>query len=371
MGNSNTTLFVGLDVHKDSIVVGCAPEGRDADVVQYGTIGTRQADLDRLVRKLLSKGSRLSFAYEAGPCGYGLYRYLTKKGFDCQVVAPSLVPKKPGDRVKTDRRDARDLARNLRAGELTPVYVPRPEDEAVRDLARSRVDAVRDLNSARFRLKAFLLRHDIRYTGRANWGPAHLRWLAKVVCPSAVQQIVFQEYVRTVSERQERLDRIDTELREQVPGWRLLPVVEAVQALRGVAFTVAVTVVAEIGDLGRFSNPRQLMSYLGLIPSEDSSGPRRRQGAITRAGNSHARRVLIEAAWAYRFPAKVSPHLQQRLERAPRFAQEISWKAQVRLCKRFRRLRARGKHPNQVTVAIAREIAAFLWDIARRIPVTA
>ena len=371
MRNSNTTVFVGLDVHKDSIAVACAPEGREAEVRVYGTIGTRQADLDKLVRKLQSNSARLSFAYEAGPCGYGLYRYLTKRGFACQVVAPSLIPKKPGNRIKTDRRDAQELARNLRAGELTAVYVPRLEDEAIRDLARARVDALHDLNSARFRLKGFLLRHDVRYTGRANWGPAHLRWLATFSFPIPAQQIVFQEYVRTVSERQERLDRIDTELQEQVPGWRLSTVVEAVQALRGVAFTVAVTVVAELGDLGRFQNPRQLMSYLGLIPSEHSSGSRRRQGSITKAGNSHARRVLVEGAWAYRYPARVSRPLQQRLERAPDFAREISWKAQVRLCKRYRRLVARGKHPNQVTIAIAREMAAFLWDIARQVPVRA
>lgn len=369
MSKSTTTLFVGLDVHKDTIAVACAPDGRGAEVRVYGIIGTRQADIDKLIRKLQSKGHRLSFVYEAGPCGYVLYRYLTKKGFDCQVVAPSLIPKKPGDRVKTDRRDAQELARNHRAGDLTAVYVPRPEDEAIRDLARARVDAIQDLNSSRFRLKGFLLRHDVRYTGRANWGPAHLRWLGTVSCPSPVQQIVFQEYVRTVSERHDRVERIDTELQEQVPKWRMYPVVEAVQAMRGVAFTVAVTVISELGDLGRFHNPRQVASYLGLIPSEHSSGPRRRLGGITKAGNSHARRVLVEGAWAYRHPARISYQLQKRVERAPDFAQEIAWKAQIRLCKRYRRLVARGKHPNLVTIAIAREMAAFLWDIARQVPV--
>lgn len=371
MKDFSTAVFVGLDVHKESISVACAPEGREAEVRSLGSIGTRQADIDKLLRRLVSRGAKLHFAYEAGPCGYGLYRYLRKKGFDCQVVAPSLIPKKPGDRVKNDRRDAAELARNLRAGELTPVYVPRIEDEAIRDLTRARVDALKDLQSARFRLKGFLLRHDVRYTGRANWGPAHLRWLATLSFATSAQQVVFQEYVRTISERQERLERIDSELREQVPQWRLRPVVEAVQALRGVAFTVAVTTVAEMGDLSRFSKPRQLMAYLGLVPSEHSSGPRRRMGGITKAGNSHARRVLIEGAWAYRFPARVSRQLQCRLENAPLFAQEISWKAQVRLCKRYQRLTARGKHPNQVTVAIARELAAFLWDIARQVPVRA
>ena len=202
---------------------------------------------------------------------------------------------------------------------------------------------IRDLKAAKFRLKAFLLRHDIRYTGRATWGPAHLRWLSEVVCPTPAQQIVFQEYVRAVTEHTERLQRLEQELHEQVTAWRLHPVVEALQALRGVQFTVAVTLVAELGDLTRFDNPRQLMNYLGLTPSEYSSGERRRQGGITKTGNTHARRALVEGAWAYRYPAKVSRHLQLRLEKLPKPIQDISWKAQVRLCKRYRQLMATGQ----------------------------
>lgn len=291
MKQSSTTLYVGLDVHKDSIAVAYAPEARGMEIVSLGNIGTRQCDIDKLIRSLQSKASRLLFAYEAGPCGYWLYRYLTRKHLTCLVVAPSLIPKRPGDRVKTDRRDAAMLARLLRAGDLNPIYVPQIQDEAIRDLSRAREDAMHDLKSARFRLKAFLLRQDIRYTGRANWGPAHLRWLAEVVCPTPVQQIVFQEYVRSVSEQHERLQRLEVELREQVLDWRLYPVVQALQALRGVQFTVAVTVVAELGDLTRFDNPRQLA--------------------------------------------------------------------------------ARGKHANQVVVAIARELAAFMWAIARAVPIAA
>ena len=229
---------------------------------------------------------------------------------------------------------------------------------------RAREDALKDGKAAKVRLKAFLLRHDIRYEGRATWGPAHLRWLAEVVCPTPAQQIVFQEYVRAVSEPTERLQRLEAELQTQVQTWRWMPGVEAIQALRGVQFTVAVTLIAELGDLSRFDHPRQLMSYLGLTPSEHTSGERRRQGAITKTGNSHARRALIEGAWAYRYPAKVSRHLQLRLEKLPKVIQDISWKAQVRLCKRYRRLVARGKHANQVVVAIAREMAAFVWAIA-------
>src|SRR5262245_17342345 len=359
----SSTLFVGLDVHKETIAVASVAEEREAEVVFLGTIGTRQCDIDKVIRKLQAKGKPLHFVYEAGPCGYWLYRYLTKKTLKCWVVAPSQIPKKAGDRVKTDRRDAVPLARLLRSGDLSPVYVPTVEDEAIRDLVRAREDTRKDLKAAKVRLKAFLLRQDIRYAGRATWGPAHLRWLADVVCPTPAQQIVFQEYVRAVSEQTERLQRLEAELPTLIQSWRWLPVVATIQALRGVQFLAAVTLIAELGDLSRFDNPRQLMSYLGLAPSEHTSGERRRQGSITKTGNSHARRVLVEGAWAYRYPAKVSRHLQLRLEKVPKAIQDISWKAQVRLCKRYCRLVARGKQVNQVVVAIAREMAAFVWTI--------
>jgi transposase len=362
-------LFVGLDVHKETIAVAYVGEEREAEVLSLGTIGTRQKDIDVLVRKLQGKGKALHFVYEAGPCGYWLYRYLTKKSLKCWVVAPSQIPKKAGDRVKTDRRDAVHLARLLRSGDLSPVYIPSVEEEAIRDVVRAREDVLKDLKAAKVRLKAFLLRQDIRYEGRANWTAAHLRWLAEVVCPMPAQQIVFQEYVRAVSEQTERLQRLEVELQTVVQTWRWAPVVEAIQALRGIQFTTAVTLIAELGDLSRFATPRQLMSYLGLVPSEHSSGERRRQGSITKTGNSHARRVLVEGAWAYRYPAKVSRHLQLRLEKVPKVIQEISWKAQVRLCKRYRRLVARGKNVNQVVVAIAREMAAFVWAIAQEVAV--
>jgi transposase len=366
--SQSTTLYVGMDVHKESIAVAYVAQDHGAEVVFLGSIGTRQCDIDQLIRKMQSKAAHLVFVYEAGPCGYWLYRYLTKKGHICWVVAPSLIPKKAGDRVKTDRRDAIQLARLMRSGDLTPIYIPSVEDEAIRDLSRAREDAIRDLKAAKVRLKAFLLRHDIRYTGRATWGSAHLRWLSEVICAPPAQQIVFQEYVRAVNEHAERLQRLEQELCEQVTTWRLAPVVEALQALRGVQFTVAVTIVAELGDLTRFDNPRQLMSYLGLIPSEYSSGERRHQSSITKAGNSHARRALIEGAWAYRYPAKVSRHLQLRLERLPKSIQDISGKAQVRLCKRYRKLSARGKNANLVVVAIARELIAFMWAITQAVP---
>jgi transposase len=292
------------------------------------------------------------------------------KGYVCWVVAPSLIPKKAADRVKTDRRDAMQLARLRRSGDLTPVDVPAVDDEAIRDLSRAREDTRRHLKAAKLRLTAFLLRHDLRSTGRANWSPAHLRWLSQVGCPTPAQQIVFQEYVQTVTEQTARLGRLARALHEQGQPWRLYPVVEALQALRGVQFTGAVTTVAELGDLTRVENPRQLMHYLGRTPSEYSSGARRQQGSMTTTGHAHARRALVEGAWAYRYPAHVSRHLQLRLEKLPTAIQAISWQAQVRLCKRSRHLMANGKHANQVVVAMARELSAFMWAMAKHMAVT-
>jgi transposase len=258
----------------------------------------------------------------------------------------------------------------MRSGDRTPVDVPPVEDEAIRDLSRAREDTSRDLKAAQCRLNAFLLRQDIRYTGQATWGPAHLRWPSEVVCPTPAQHMVFQEYVRAINAHTERLGRLEQALHEQVKSWRVYPVVEALQALRGVQFTVAVTTVAELGDLTRFENPRQLMKFLGLIPSAYSSGARRRQGTMTTAGNTHARRALVEGAWSSRYPAKVSRPIPLRLAQPPKAIQEISWKAPVQLCTRCRRLMARGKHANQVVVAIARELVGFMWAMATQVPVT-
>jgi transposase len=296
--------YLSLDVHKESIAVAYVAKDHDAAAVSLGTFGTRQCDIDTLIRKLQSKAKHLIFVYEAGPCGYWLYRYLTQKGYVCWVVAPSLIPTKAGNRVKTDRRDARQLARLMRSGDLTPVYVPAVDDEAIRDLRRAREDTLRDLKAAKLRLKACLLRHDIRYTGRANWSPAHLRWLSEVVCPTPAQQMVLQEDVQTVTEQTERLGCLEHELHEQVPTWRLSPVVEALQALRGVQFTAAVTTVAELGDLTRFEHPRQLMHYLGLTPSEYASGGRRQQGSM-----SIERRIWFFLCPRLLFPTPLCPCL--------------------------------------------------------------
>ena len=366
-----STLFVGLDVHKESISVAHAKGGSTEAPHFVGAIGTRESDIAKLILRLQGRASHLAFAYEAGPCGYVLYRYLSEHGFDCQVVAPSLIPKRPGDKVKTDRRDATELARLLRSGDLTAVYVPSVEDEAIRDLCRARDAARETLKAAKLRLKSFLLRLGLHYTGRANWTPAHRRYLAKVVCPTPAQQMVFQESIRAVDEQVDRLERIEQELLELAPKWKLWPMVEALQALRGVQWIVALTVIAELGDITRFDNPRQLAAFVGLIPSEHSSGDRRKQGSITKTGNSRARRVLVEGAWAYRHPAKISEHILKRIEALPKSAQDIGWKAQVRLCKRFRRLSSRGLNVNVVVTAIARELVSFMWAIAKEVALPA
>lgn len=359
----DSTVFVGLDVHKDSIVV--AYSVGFGEVEGLGKIGTRAADIDRLCKRMQSKASTVVFVYEAGPCGYGIHRQVTAKGYHCMVCAPSLIPRKPGERVKTDRRDAAKLVRALRAGDLSPVHVPTVEDEAFRDLVRTWGAAKQDLKQARQRLKAFLLVHDVRYTGRADWGPAHRRWISGYSFDSHWQQLAFEEYRRTIEDRLAQCERLETALREMAPQWRFYPVVETLQALRGIQFTSAIGLLAELGDLSRFDHPRQLTAWLGLTPSEHSSGQRRRLGSITKAGNGHARHLMVEAAWSYRHPAKVSPAIQQRHDGLPKAIIDRAWDAQLRLCKRYRRLVARGKHPNVAVIAIARELAAFVWDIAR------
>jgi transposase len=360
--------IIGLDVHKDSIEIVTAETTGNQEVRHYGKIGGDMASLDKAVRKLQSTGAELHFVYEAGPCGYEIYRHLTSKGFHCAVVAPSMVPKKSGSRIKTDRRDAEALARLYRAGELTPIYVPREDDEAMRDLSRAREDAKKAERTAQQRLGAMLLRQGLRYA-RKTWTPAHMRWLSDIKMPHPAQQIALQEYIDAVKEGTARVERLTEQMLALLPAWRMFPVIKAFQALRGVAPIVAVTTVAEIGDLSRFENPRQLMAYLGLVPSEYSSGNSVSRGAITKTGNGHVRRVLVEAAHAYSYPARVSRHLLKRHEGLPKPVLDIAWKAQVRLCGRFRKLMAKGKLKNKVVTAIARELSAFMWAIAREVPV--
>jgi transposase len=364
---NDSTVYVGLDSHKESNVA--AYSIGFGEVQSLGNIGVRERDLDRLCTRMQSKGSRVCFVYEAGPCGYALYRHLTKKGFECMVCAPSLIARKPGDRVKTDRRDAIMLVKARRSGDLTRVHVPDVADEAMRDLVRAWSAAKQDLRQARQRLKSFLLVHDVRYAGIANWGPAHRRWLSEFTFALPWSQIAYQEHRHTIEDRLAQCERLESALREAAPQWRFYPVVQAIQALRGVQFTVAISLIAETGDLSRFEHPRQLMAWLGVTPSEHSSGGNRRLGGITKAGNSYARKVLVEAAWSYRYPAKLSRIIQLRHEGLPKAVTDRAWAAQLRLCSRYRRLAARGKPANVAIVGVARELAAFIWDIARMTPV--
>ena len=367
---ARTTKYVGLDVHKDTIAVAVASDGEDREVRFHGTIANTPEAVRRLASHLAGPGTALSLCYEAGPCGYGLHRQLTEMGHPCMVIAPSMMPRRPGDRVKTDRRDAMTLARLLRAGELEPVWVPDEGHEAMRDLVRARRSAKEDLTAARQSLLSFLLRHGRRYAvGRKRWTRAFWRWLGEQAFASPHQQLVFGEAIRRIEEAQARCDRLDAALAEAVEGWSLAPVVRALQALRGVRLVVAATLVAEIGDLGRFASPKQLMSWLGLVPSERSSGQRTRRGAITKTGNGDARTMLVEAAWAYRLPAREERRYMDRVEGLSEDIRALGWKAQVRLCQRFRRLSATGKPLPKVNVAIARELAGFVWDIARRVPI--
>ncbi|WP_454734909.1 IS110 family transposase [Cupriavidus necator] len=360
---NDITVYVGLDVHKDSITVAYAIGMQEVEL--FGKIGTMQIDVDRLCKRLQSKGRHIHFVYEAGPSGYGLYRRLVNKGYDCMVCAPSLIPRKPGDRVKTDRRDAIKLVRSLRAGDLSAVHVPTVEDEAFRDLARAWSAAREDLKQARQRVKSFLLTHGIHYLGRPNWGPAHRRWLSTFSFDSAWQQLAFNEHRRTIEDRLAQCERLEQALQEAVVGWRFYPVVLALQAMRGISFTTAIGLVSELGDLSRFEHPRQLMAWIGVTPSEYSSGGKRRQGSITKTGNSYARKLLVESAWSYRHPARVSVDIQRRHEGIPKPIIDRAWDAQLRLCRRYRKLVARGKSPNVAIIAVARELVGFIWDVGR------
>lgn len=367
----NTVKFIGMDVHKKTITIAIADEGRQNQPRIYGAIANDLDALDKFCRKMVSTSSRMHFVYEAGPCGYGIYRHLNTKGFDCMVAAPSLIPKKSGDRVKNDRRDAAMLARLHRAGELTAVYVPNAQDEAMRDLSRAREDAVTAAKKAKQRLKAFLLRNRVTFTGKSQWSKAYFNWLADIAMPYPAQQVALQEYIDAVHESIQRVERLIDQIRQLVTEWRLGPMVSALQAARGVSLVVAVTMLAELGDLNRFKAPSQLMAYLGLVPSEHSSGDSTKRGGITKTGNGHARKVLVEAAWSYRMQARVSRLLLKRQQNLPEQVCRIAWKAQLRLCARFRRLAAKGKPRQKVTTAIARELSAFLWAMAKQVqPVT-
>jgi transposase len=341
--DGNREAFIAFDSAKLKNAVAIAEGGRDGEVRYLAEIANTPDAVGKLVAKLAGKYDKLHFCYEAGPTGYGLYRQIVGLGHACVVVAPSLIPKRPGDRVKTNRRDAVTLAKLLRAGELTAVWVPDVVHEAIRDLVRARDAAVADLRRKRQLISAFLFRHGRIFSGKSSWRGRHARWLSEQSFAHPAHHVVLQEALNAAQDAVEQLQRLEAALVEIVPTWSMAPVVSAFQAMRGVSFIAAVIFVAELGDLRRFDNPRQLMSYLGLVPSERSTGERVRRGGITKAGNSRARRVLVEAAWTYRHAARAGRVLLDRMRDLPKSVRDIAWKAQLRLCSRHRKLLLGGK----------------------------
>ena len=364
VGPMRNVRFIGLDVHKDSIVIAVAEsDGSQPEVVC--TIPNETRLLLKQMKKLEASGS-LRVCYEAGPTGFGLYRALREVKIDCQVVAPSLIPKKPGDRVKTDKRDAKNLARFLRSGDLTPIHVPDAATEAMRDLERAREDAKEAERTARHQLTKFLLRHSKRFDGKTAWTAAHLDWIRSQKFEHEAQNRVLVDYVHAVESATARVAQLTKDIVDLVEIWSLKPLVQALQALRGIQVLSAVVLAAEIGDFSRFASASEFMAYLGLIPSEYTTGDSERRGGITRAGNGHARRILIESAWTYRYRANMSSEIRKRNQGVSEAVRQIAWKAQCRLHSRYQRMTARGKVHQVVVTAVARELAGFVWSVARQ-----
>jgi transposase len=362
----NRTAFLGLDTHKETIAVAIAEDGRTGEIRYFGQIRNEPAPVIKLVKKLTEKYDKLFFCYEAGPCGYGLQRLITGLGHDCVVISPSHTPKK-GVHVKNDRRDALELARLHRAGDLTPIWVPDTAHEAIRDLIRARITAMQMMKRYRQHLQGFLLRHGRIFQGKTSWTKAHLKWIRGLEFEHPAHYILIEENLAAIRDSEARLQRLEKQIVDIVPSWALAPLVEAFQAMRGISHIAAVILVSEVGDFQRFSHPRQLASYVGLSPSEHSSGEKTIRGGITKAGTERGRRVLIEGAWTYRLPARVSNYMAQRHHTISQEVLDIAWKAQVRLCKRYRSMTARGKNKNVAIAAIAREMVCFLWAIARTV----
>jgi transposase len=361
------TLYIGLDVHKDSITIAIAEPGSKGEIRIFGTITNDLQALEKALSRIRKAhpGTTLEIAYEAGPCGFGIARRLTQLKVSCLVAAPSLIPKQPGSPFKTDKRDARALARLLRAGELVAVYIPESTDEAIRDLCRARTDAVDDLRRCRHRLKGFLLRHGFRYQGKANWSQPHMRYLRELVLPHPAMKTILEEYLQGIDAAHARVERIEASMLHLLETWRLKPAVQALMAFRGFQLVAAMITVSELGDIHRFQHPRQLMTYLGLVPTESTSGPHQRLGRISRCGNSHQRWLLSECAEHYALPPKISKELSRRQEGQSQEVRALSWKAQNRLHLRFMKLLGRRLQRNKAKIAIARELCGFVWAVLR------
>ncbi|WP_058300737.1 IS110 family RNA-guided transposase [Gorillibacterium timonense] len=363
-----TTKYIGLDVSKEKIAVAIADAGTEAPRY-YGTISHTPAAIRKLLKEL-GPANSLAFCYEAGPTGYETHRWIESMGASCTVIAPSLIPKRAGDHVKTDRRDAEQLARLFRAGELTAVHVPTREDEALRDLVRTREAAREDIHRARQRLLKFLLRHHIHppVTIKRRWTKKYREWLTQLTFEHEGMQVAFTEMLHAIDEVDQRMARLEKALLVQATKGAKAPVIQVLQSLRGVALLTAVTIAAEIGSFARFRSPAQLMAYLGLVPREYSTGQRTRRGSMTKAGNSHLRRVLIEAAWSYRYRPAVKGELEKRLDGLSGEVQMLSWKAQERLHRKYRYLVfGKNKQKNVAIGAVARELVGFVWAVARTV----
>jgi len=365
------TYYVGLDVHKETISIAYALGGSRDDATYHGQCGGSVAAavkaLQKLAEKLKIEIRDLKVCYEAGPTGFVLARQLIKKGVDCVLMSPSKTERKPGDKIKTDKRDACNIARLFRNGDITQVRIPPVLDEAVRDVCRARTDATDDLTRAKQRLNAFLLRNGFNYTGKSKWTAAHMRYLRELTMPSDPQRIVLEESIQAIESCENRIERLVTKMKQILETWEWKPIVQAVMAFKGFQEVAAMTLISELGDLRRFDHPRKLMAFLGLVPSEASSGGKKRQGAITKCGNSHSRWMLVECAQHFRKAPRISPALTTRQEGQSEQVKALSWRMQNRLYNRYVKLKARGKTETKIIVAIARELSAFLWELQNKL----
>jgi len=366
----NQTYYIGLDAHKESIAIAYAM-GRSRGKAVYhgscgGSISATEAALRKLAKKLDVDFKDLKVCYEAGPTGFVLARRLIQLGLECVVMAPTKSTRKPNEKIKTDKRDAMKIAREFRNGDITEVRIPPSNDQAIRDVARARTDASGDLTRAKQRIKSFLLCNGHRYSGSATWGGPHMNYLRGLTLQNPAQQIVLEEYLLAIDHCQLRLNRLVDKMEELLADWEWQPAVDALMSFKGFKTVAAMTLVAELGDLRRFESPRSLMAFLGLVPSEHSTGTKRFQGAITKCGNSHARWMLVESSQHYRKPPKVSEQLSRRQQGHPAEVREIAWRAQIRLHTRYKRLKARQLNENKAIVAMARELSSFIWELQNK-----